>query len=195
MYDLKLHVSPLHDKAFHVLTGPAVVIPLVLGIAAITAAAFYLNAVFAYAIIQPGRPQIRPAFTRARSHLGVVLGRACPASRVRSGTTSRPHWRTPMVLDGSPGRPGQPASGPGEPPGGRRAGVKTHDRPRFGPRVRHGIEAAEEKYSGSAAEDLWHRLDAVDFMNQAMILTGTLLLCALPFLLATSGRPPAERNG
>jgi hypothetical protein len=74
MYDLKLHVSPWHDKAFHVLTGPAVVIPLVLGIAAITAAAFYLNAVFAFAIIQPGRPQIRPAFTRARSHLGVVLG-------------------------------------------------------------------------------------------------------------------------
>jgi hypothetical protein len=74
MYDLKLHLSPLHDKAFHVLTGPAVVIPLVLGIAAITAAAFYLNAVFAYAIIQPGRPQIRPTFTRAGSHLGVVLG-------------------------------------------------------------------------------------------------------------------------
>jgi len=37
------------------------------------------------------------------------------------------------------------------------------------------------------AEDLWHRLDALDFMNQAMILTGTLLLCALPFLLATAG--------
>ena len=74
MYDLKLHVSPLHDKRFDVLTGPAVVISIVLGIAAITAAAYYLNAVFAYAIIQPGRPQIRPAFTRARSHLGVVLG-------------------------------------------------------------------------------------------------------------------------
>jgi hypothetical protein len=74
MYDLKLHLSPWHDKALHVLTGPAAVIPLVLGIAAITAAAFYLNAVFAYAIIQPGRPQIRPAFTRAGSHLGVVLG-------------------------------------------------------------------------------------------------------------------------
>jgi membrane protein len=92
-----------------------------------------------------------------------------------------------MVLDGSPGPPGQPASGPGEPPGGRRAGVKAHDRPRFGRRVRHGIEAAEEKYSGSAAEDLCHRLDALDFMNQAMILSGTLLLCAFPFLLATAG--------
>jgi hypothetical protein len=74
MYDLKLHVSPLHGKAFHVLTGPAVVIPLVLGIAAITAASFYLNAVFAFAIIQPGRPQIRPAFTQVRSHLPIVLG-------------------------------------------------------------------------------------------------------------------------
>ena len=74
MYDLKLHLSPWHDKKFHVLTGPVVVIPIVLGIAAITAAAFYLNAVFAYAIIQPGRPQIRPAFIRARSHLGIVLG-------------------------------------------------------------------------------------------------------------------------
>lgn len=74
MYDLKLHVSPWHDKTLHVLTGPAVLIPLVLGIAAITAAAYYLNAVFAFAIIQPGRPQIRPAFTRARSHLSVVLG-------------------------------------------------------------------------------------------------------------------------
>ena len=72
MYDLKAHV--LHGKSFHTLTGPAVVIPIVLGIAAITAASFYLNAVFAYAIVQPGRPAIRPAFAQARSHLAVVLG-------------------------------------------------------------------------------------------------------------------------
>ena len=72
MIDLKAHA--LHGKTFHVLTGPAVVIPIVLGIAAITAASFYLNAVFAFAIVQPGRPAIRPAFTRARSHLAVVLG-------------------------------------------------------------------------------------------------------------------------
>ncbi|HEY6312781.1 MAG TPA: hypothetical protein VIY52_18530 [Streptosporangiaceae bacterium] len=74
MYDLKLHLSPLHNKSFHVLTEPAVVIPLVLGIAVITAASFYLNGVFAFAIIQPGRPQIRPAFTQVRSHLLIVLG-------------------------------------------------------------------------------------------------------------------------
>jgi hypothetical protein len=72
MFDLKAHA--LHDKAFHVLIGPAIVIPLVLGIAIVTAASFYLNAVFAFAIVQPGRPQIRPAFTQARQHLLVVLG-------------------------------------------------------------------------------------------------------------------------
>ena len=72
MLDLKAHA--LHGKTFHVLTGPAVVIPIVLGIAAITAASFYLNAVFAYSIVQPGRPAIRPAFTQTRSHLAIVLG-------------------------------------------------------------------------------------------------------------------------
>jgi hypothetical protein len=72
MYDLKIHL--MHGKTLPDVTGPAVVIPAVLGIAAITAAGFFLNAVFAYAIIQPGRPQIRPAFTQARSHLGIVLG-------------------------------------------------------------------------------------------------------------------------
>ena len=65
-------------------------------------------------------------------------------------------------------------------------GMKSDDRPRAGRRVRHGIEAAEEKYSGSAAEDLWHRLNALDFMNQAMILAGTLLLCVFPFLIVLS---------
>ena len=72
MYDLKAHV--LRGKSFHTLTGPTVVIPIVLAIAVITAASFYFNAVFAFAIVQPGRPQIRPAFTRARSHLAIVLG-------------------------------------------------------------------------------------------------------------------------
>ena len=72
MYDLKAHV--LHGKAFHELTGTAVVVPLVLAIAVVTTACFYLNAVFAFAIIQPGRPQVGPAFTQTRSHLPVVLG-------------------------------------------------------------------------------------------------------------------------
>ena len=72
MYDLKAHV--LRGKSFHELTGTGVVIPLIIGVAIVTAASFYLNAVFAFAIVQPGRPQIRPAFTQARPHLLVVLG-------------------------------------------------------------------------------------------------------------------------
>jgi membrane protein len=60
---------------------------------------------------------------------------------------------------------------------------KAHNRPRAGRRVRHGIEAAQAKYSGSAAEDLWRRLDALDFMNQAMLIAGTLLLCVFPFII------------
>jgi hypothetical protein len=71
MFDLKLHV--LHGRSFHMIRG-AILIPIFLLIIAITIASFYLNAVFAFAIIQPGRPQIRPAFTQVRSHLGVVLG-------------------------------------------------------------------------------------------------------------------------
>ena len=80
MYDLKLHLQPVtnlhmvHGKPFHLLMGPQVVIPVVLGVAVVTAASFYLNAVFAFAIVQPGRPQIRPAFTQARAHLPIVLG-------------------------------------------------------------------------------------------------------------------------
>ena len=71
MYDLKAHV--LYGKEFRILLGP-VVIPVVLAVAAITAASFFLNAVFAFAIAGAGRPLIRPAFGQARSHLAVVLG-------------------------------------------------------------------------------------------------------------------------
>ena len=71
MLYLKAHV--LHGKTLYVLRGP-ILIPIVLGIAAITAAGFFLNAVFAFAIASPGQPAIRPAFIQARSHSAVVLG-------------------------------------------------------------------------------------------------------------------------
>ena len=71
LLDLKAHV--LHGNSFHVLRGP-VVVPVVLAVAAITAASFFLNAVFAFAIAEPGPPMIGPAFTRARSSLAVILG-------------------------------------------------------------------------------------------------------------------------
>jgi hypothetical protein len=70
MLDLKEHV--LHGASFHVVRGP-VLIPITLGVVVITAACFFLNAVFAFAIARPGPPEIRPAFAKARSHAGVVL--------------------------------------------------------------------------------------------------------------------------
>jgi hypothetical protein len=42
-------------------------------IAAITATSFFLNAVFAFAIVQSSSAKIRPAFAQARSHLRVIL--------------------------------------------------------------------------------------------------------------------------
>jgi hypothetical protein len=71
MLDLKAHV--FHGRNFHVLRGP-LLIPIVLAIAAVTAAAFFLNAVFAFAISQPGHPEIRPAIVEARRHKRAVLG-------------------------------------------------------------------------------------------------------------------------
>jgi membrane protein len=70
--------------------------------------------------------------------------------------------------------------------GVRQAGMTTHDRPGIRRRIRRGIEAGKEKYSGSPADYLWHRLNSVDFMNQAMIFAATLLLCAFPFLIILS---------
>jgi hypothetical protein len=55
-FDLKAHV--LRGKSFHVIRGP-ILIPIILVITAITAAAFFLNAVFALAVARPGEPDIR----------------------------------------------------------------------------------------------------------------------------------------
>ena len=71
MLDLKIHT--LHGKSFIVRHGVLAVV-MVAAIMAISAAAFFLNAVFAFAIAQPGPPEIRPAFGRARAHMRVVLG-------------------------------------------------------------------------------------------------------------------------
>ena len=60
-------------QVVHVLRGP-VLIPIVLAIVAVTAGGFFLNAVFGFAIVQPGVPKVRPAFAKARSHLAVILG-------------------------------------------------------------------------------------------------------------------------
>ena len=74
MLDIKIHV--LHGKQFHVVRGP-VLIPCVIAVTALTAASFYLNGVFAFAISVPGPPKIRPAFGLANRHLRVILAWGC----------------------------------------------------------------------------------------------------------------------
>ena len=71
LVDLKAHV--FHGSEFRVWHG-SVQAALVLGITVVTAACFYLNAVFAFAISQPGKPRIRPALALAGRHVAVVLG-------------------------------------------------------------------------------------------------------------------------
>ena len=70
MFDLKAHV--LHGKSFHVLRGP-ILIPPILLVISITVASFFLNAVFAFAVSRPGRPEVRPAVAQARKHLMTIL--------------------------------------------------------------------------------------------------------------------------
>jgi hypothetical protein len=73
MLDIKLHL--LHGKEFHVVRGP-LLIPLALVITGITAASFYLNGVFAFAISDTDGdtpPQIRPSFAKANKHIKTIL--------------------------------------------------------------------------------------------------------------------------
>jgi hypothetical protein len=71
LLDLKVHA--FKGEEFRTWYG-GVELLLVVLIALVTAASFYLNAVFAFAISRPGKPEIRPAFALARRHLRVVLG-------------------------------------------------------------------------------------------------------------------------
>ena len=71
MLDLKIHVvKGTEFRSWR----ESIELLLVVVIALVTAAAFYLNAVFAFAISQPGKPRIRPGFALAGHHLALVLG-------------------------------------------------------------------------------------------------------------------------
>jgi hypothetical protein len=70
MYDLKGHL--LHGRSLHVIRGP-ILIPICLVIIAITMASFFLNAVFAFAVAKPGRPEVRPGVLEARRHRTPIL--------------------------------------------------------------------------------------------------------------------------
>ncbi|HYB29693.1 MAG TPA: hypothetical protein VEF89_24000 [Solirubrobacteraceae bacterium] len=96
MFDLKVHV--LHGKSFHVIRGP-ILIPVVLLVVAVTIASFFLNAVFAFAIAQSGKPKVRPAVAAARRHetaiaaSGAVVGAMLAFSTVIVTRWGRP-WFT-----------------------------------------------------------------------------------------------------
>ncbi len=71
MFDLKLHV--LHGHTFHVVHGPLAWAAVAV-IVAVTAVAFLLNAIVAFAITDPEGPDIARARASARAHLPVILG-------------------------------------------------------------------------------------------------------------------------
>src|SRR5215472_14383242 len=60
---------------------------------------------------------------------------------------------------------------------------------------RRAAQWGNEKYAGSLAEDVWRRLDTMDFINRGMVFAATLLMCLFPFLIVVSalaGRPAAQ---
>lgn len=70
MYDLRIHV--IRDDSAIEVSGLAL-LPIGLAIVAITAACFFLNAVFGFAVAQEGTPRVRPAVEEARRHLPAIL--------------------------------------------------------------------------------------------------------------------------
>ena len=93
MFDLKAHV--LHGKSFHVLRGP-VLIPIGLLIIMLTAASYFLNAVFAFAISQPGHVEIRPAAKRALRHwVPIVTSGAITGALLAFSTIVATRWGRP----------------------------------------------------------------------------------------------------
>ena len=71
MINLKAHV--LHGRDFTLLSGPLLAL-VILGVIAVTMVCFHLNAVFAFAITQTGRPDVHAARRAARGHRRTILG-------------------------------------------------------------------------------------------------------------------------
>ena len=88
----------------------------------------------------------------------------------------------------------QPANGPCQRLGTRPAGTTGAGWPGVR-RARRAAQRGKKTYAGSLAEDVWRRLDAMDFINRGMVFAATLLLCLFPFLIVVSalaGRSAAQ---
>jgi hypothetical protein len=93
MFDLKAHV--LHGKSFNAVRG-AVLVPVGLAIVALTIASFFLNAVFAFAISRPGKPEVRPAVVEARRHqMPIVVWGTVVGVALALATTVVTRWGRP----------------------------------------------------------------------------------------------------
>ncbi len=93
MYDLKGHF--LHGRSFHVIRGP-ILVPICLVIIAITMASFFLNAVFAFAVAKPGRPEVRPAVLAARRHrIPILVSGAIMGALLAFSTMIVTRWGRP----------------------------------------------------------------------------------------------------
>jgi len=93
MADFRAHV--LHDQSFVLVDGP-VLFATMLAIVAITVACFFLNAVFAFAITQPGAPEIRPAVAEARRHRRpIAISGGVVGLLLAIATTVAPRWGSP----------------------------------------------------------------------------------------------------
>ena len=53
-------------------------------------------------------------------------------------------------------------------------------------RVRRRMKSLEDTYTGSSAEHLWSRLNALDFINKGMLFAAVLLLCFFPFIIVAN---------
>ena len=58
--------------------------------------------------------------------------------------------------------------------------------------MKERVEAAKQHFDEGAGGDIWGRLNAVDFMNQAFVLAALLLLCVIPFLMLFSAVKGAD---
>lgn len=93
MLDLKVHV--LHGHSFQVIRGP-VLIPIWLVIIAFTVASFLLNALFAFAVTQPGDPAVGPAAAQVRKYQAAIIASgAIVGALLAFATTVVTRWGRP----------------------------------------------------------------------------------------------------
>jgi hypothetical protein len=87
--DLKAHV--LHGRQFHTIRGPIVLL-IFAAVVLVTAAAFFLNAAFAFAISRPGPPQVAAGFHQARGHPAVIWWGAGSGVALAVAAVLAPRW-------------------------------------------------------------------------------------------------------